>query len=124
MPRNMKSDAMETAWAAAQEIQRKKKHVSVVYKKNQIIAIGTNDYKTHPQAQKLGYRFSEVHSELDAYNKVPFHRRTGKLILLNFRFNRFGDLRMSKPCRLCMPWCSVIFDQIYYSDRQGCLCLL
>jgi hypothetical protein len=60
-----------------------------------------------------------MHSELDAYRKVPKSLRGEKLILLNFRFNRFGEFRNSKPCSVCAKWCGEIFHKIYYTDDTG-----
>jgi len=32
---------------------------------------------------------------------------------------RFGDMRMSKPCCCCLPWCDYVFDDIWYSTNGG-----
>jgi len=60
-----------------------------------------------------------MHSELDAYRKIPKNYRGLKLTLVNVRFNRFQELRMSRPCELCTPWCREVFDNIYYTDNEG-----
>ena len=65
-----------------------------------------------------GYRYDEIHSELDAYRRIPRKFRNN-LILLNYRFNKHGLLRISRPCPLCMPWCLEVFDGIYYSTSEG-----
>ena len=57
---------VEVVLPIATEIARPKKHVSLILRKKKIVSIGTNTTRTHPQAKKLGYRFGEVHSELDA----------------------------------------------------------
>ena len=100
-------------------MERQKKHISIIVHKKEIIAIGQNEYKTHPQSIKLGYRYPEMHSELDAYRKVPKSLRDKKLILLNFRFNRFGNFRNSKPCNVCSKWCENVFHNIYYTTDEG-----
>ena len=79
-------------------------------------SIGTNVFKTHPKAKRLGYRYDEMHSELDALLKAPQRKN---LHLYNFRFNRFGEMRISRPCKLCMPWCIAIFDKIYFTTPEG-----
>ena len=99
------------------EIPRPKKHVSIIIRKNEIVSMGTNVFRTHPQAKKYGYRFDEVHSELDAFLRYKGPR--DNLKLYNFRFNRFGDMRMSKPCCKCLPWCEAIFDDIWYTTNNG-----
>ena len=99
------------------EIPRPKKHVSIIVRKNEIVSIGTNNFKTHPMAKKYGYWFDEVHSELDALLRYKGPKENLKL--LNFRFNRFGDMRISKPCCKCLRWCLAIFDDIWYTTDNG-----
>lgn len=100
-------------------MERQKKHISLVIYKKKIISIGQNIFKTHPDTIKLGYRTPDMHSELDAYRKVPDNLRGEKLILLNFRFNRFGEFRNSKPCPICAKWCNEAFHKIYYTNDEG-----
>lgn len=102
-------------------IPRRRKHVSIIFDKNKIIAVGTNTMKGHPLAKSLGYRFEEQHSELNAYLKCK--QRIG-LSLLNVRYNEAGALRMARPCPLCLPWCKAIFDEIYYTCPLGQVRLL
>lgn len=97
-----------------------KKHCSIISRGNKILSVGINQHKTHPLAAKYNYRYSELHSELDAFRKID--QRT-KLTLINFRYNRYGQMRMSKPCVKCLPWCLEIFDKIYYSTREGIVLL-
>jgi len=98
---------------------RQKKHISLVIYKKKLIAVGQNVFKTHPDTFRLGYRCAEMHSELDAWRKVPKNLRGEKLTLLNFRFNRFGNFRNSKPCPICEKWCAEAFHKIYYTDDNG-----
>jgi len=113
-------DLCNTAFPIAMGINRSQKHVSIILdKKGKIVSIGTNTRKTHPKAQEHGYRFCELHSELDCYLRVPDSRRSEKLTLVNFRFNRFGDMRMSRPCSKCMPWCKAVFERIIYTTDYG-----
>ena len=100
-------------------LNRQKKHASLIIYKRKIIAIGQNIFKTHPDTIRLGYKFGEMHSELDAFRKVPKKFRNKKLILINVRFNRFGEFRNSKPCPVCSRWCSEIFHKIYYTTNDG-----
>ena len=108
---------VNVAVPVALEIGRPKKHVSIIIRKNEIVSVGTNNFRTHPEAKKLGYRFEEVHSELDALLKYKGPK--DNLKLFNFRFNRFADMRMSKPCRLCLSWCKAVFDEIWYTTNEG-----
>ena len=109
------------AFPEAMTIERSQKHISIVLdKKGKVLSFGRNGVRTHPEAAKKGYRFDEVHSELDAFLRLPRDKRGDKdLVLLNFRFNRFGELRISRPCPKCMPWCEAIFGQIIYSMNDG-----
>lgn len=100
-------------------MQRQKKHISIILYKKEIVSIGQNEYKTHPQSVKLGYKYPEMHSELDAFRKVPRSLRNKKLVLLNFRFNRFGNYRNAKPCPICSKWCKDIFHDVYYTTDEG-----
>lgn len=98
-------------------IDRPKRHCSIILRKGRVISVGTNLLKTHPMAKKYGYLFDELHSELDAYRKCEDDR--SGLELWNFRFNRFGNERLSRPCPKCLPWCVEVFDRIYYTTGNG-----
>jgi hypothetical protein len=109
------------AFPKAMEVARSKKHISLILnKKGNVLSAGCNEMRTHPEAAKMGYRYNEVHSELDALIRLDKIMRNSKdLILLNYRFNRFGDFRMSRPCTKCMPWCIAIFKEIIYTTKNG-----
>jgi hypothetical protein len=100
-------------------MERQKKHISLVIYKKKIISVGQNIFKTHPYTLKLGYRTADMHSEFDAFRKIPKNLLGEKLILLNFRFNRFGQARNSKPCPVCSKWCDEVFHKIYYTTDEG-----
>jgi hypothetical protein len=110
---------LNIAYPICLKIPRQKKHVSLILYKKQIISVGTNSFKTHPAAKQIGYRFEELHSELDAYTKVPKELRTKSLTLVNVRFNKYRQLRMAKPCSLCLDWCSEIFTDIWFTTNEG-----
>ena len=112
-------NVLKIAYPICLSIPRQKKHVSLIFYKKNLLSIGTNSFKTHPQAKKIGYRFEEMHSELDAYTKVPREFKNKKLTLVNIRFNKFKQLRMAKPCNLCSEWCKEIFDEIWYTTNDG-----
>ena len=108
---------IQVALPRSLQIGRQKKHVSIIVRKNEIVSIGTNNFKTHPKAKKYGYRFDEVHSELDAL--LRYKGPKDNLKLINYRFNRFGMMRMSKPCCNCLQWCLALFDEVWYSTNTG-----
>jgi hypothetical protein len=97
---------------------RNHNHVSLILQEGKLHGVGTNKRKTHPLAMKYGYRSCELHSELDALLKIPRWDRYN-LLLINFRFGPKGDIKLSKPCALCLPWCIQAFDEIYYSVPDG-----
>ena len=101
------------------QVNRQKKHTSLVLCKKRVISIGFNHFKTHPKARELGYMFDEMHSELDAFRKIPKHFLDKKLVLVNVRYNKNGEMRMSKPCCTCESWCKEIFHKIYYTTNEG-----
>lgn len=80
------------------------KHFSFVLKKSAILAIGVNNSeKTHPLAQKYGYIYNAIHSELAAlisYGK-EWDRR---LTLLNIRIMAYDrkSTGLSMPCKRCI----------------------
>ena len=108
---------LELAKHIASTANRDRAHVSIITRKNRLIAVGTNNWKTHPRTAMLGYMYPYLHSELDAYRKIktPLDRLT----LLNFRISTTGKLGMSRPCKFCMPWCSEIFDRIVFTNDKG-----
>jgi hypothetical protein len=114
---------LEKAFPICMAIPRQKKHCSLVFHKNRLISVGCNRFKTHPQAKKIGYQYEEMHSEFDAYRKVPKNLCGKKLHLVNIRFNKEGELRMAKPCELCLPWCMTVFQSIKYTTDEGILSL-
>lgn len=98
------------------DIPRTKKHVSLIVRKGRVLAIGTNAFKGHPLATRIGYRFGEQHSELNALIKCSQRER---ITLVNVRFNKDDQMRMARPCQLCLPWCASLFDEIYYTCPDG-----
>ena len=100
-------------------VQRDRMHVSLVIRKNKLISVGTNNWKTHPKTIKLGYMLPYLHSELDAVRKI--NTSLDKLTLINYRFSKTGHVGMSRPCKYCMPWCVNMFDKIYYTNEEGIL---
>lgn len=111
------SKFIDVARPISLQIERQKKHVSLVVRKGIVESVGTNQFKTHPLAKKYGYRYDEVHSELDALLKYKGSK--DGLTLVNFRFNSDGEMRMSKPCCLCLPWCTAVFNDIFYTTNDG-----
>jgi len=104
----------------ATNIPRHRMHISLIYRRNKLLAWGTNHTKMHPKALRMGYRTPYLHSELDAYRKVQ-HMGLKNLTLVNYRFKANGLIGLSKPCPICMLWCTEIFNKIFYSNNEGSL---
>lgn len=108
--------SISLARSIASQSDRKFKHVSLVFHKKQLVAVGTNVLSTHPVATQYGYRFDNPHSELKALMGTK-HRK--HLTLINYRFNKRGELKNSRPCKICSTWVPLVFDNVYYSNEQG-----
>lgn len=92
-------------------------HVSaIVFGKS--FVVGINGEKSHPNIIPYGRERTLLHSEMAAFIKVK-NLADKDLTLINFRFNRRLQLRLSKPCKDCMKWCRIEFNSIYYSNNSG-----
>ena len=120
MNRNKLTGLIDQARALALDLPpNSNRHLSFIFNKQRLISIGANYGKSHTETQRRGYGYSEVpHSELRAFMRVPYTQRED-LVLVNFRFNKRGQLRISKPCRLCSNWCNSVFKHIYYTTDNG-----
>lgn len=96
------------------------RHFTFIIQGNKIIGYGTNRYGSAPSG--FGYdENSEIHSEPDAF------RRCGKLLdknkpfkVINIRFNRYGEIRMSKPCKCCNGFLKVMgATTVWFSTNAG-----
>ena len=83
---------LNIAYPICLDIPRQKKHVSIIVHKHKIVSVGVNRFKTHPKAKEIGYPFEEMHSELDAFQKIEKRLIGKKLHLINVRFNKFGQI--------------------------------
>lgn len=98
------------------------KHFSFACRRNTVCGIGWNKVnKTHPLAMKHGYRFNNIHSELDCIIKLdakPSELCQYKLV--NVRLDKYGIVRMSKPCIVCQKLLNVFnFNEVLYSNNSG-----
>ena len=115
---NLDQRWLDVAQKISTNILRDKAHISLILRKNELLAIGSNQWKTHPKTVELGYKYPWLHSELDAYTKLK-NKKVDRLTLINLRYSKTGKLGMAKPCKYCMPWCLEIFDNILYSNENG-----
>lgn len=96
------------------------KHFSFIVKKNNIYSISwNNSLKTHPLANKFGYRFNATHSELSAIVSFSDLANSHKYEFLNLRFYN-GKIGISRPCDKCQRLLVHYgFNIVTYSDEFG-----
>lgn len=96
------------------------RHYTFVVQNNKILELGMNRL-TQPERTR-GYKdFSGRHAELDAMYKargIMDHNKPFEII--NIRLNRRGELRLSKPCKVCDAWLRTTnCKTILYSTDDG-----
>jgi hypothetical protein len=110
------SDLIQHAWdfSEKESTKQRKRHVSVIVRNREPLVTATNQFEVPSRYAYRGYR--SLHSEVHAFMKCNVK---DNLTLYNFRFNNQKQLRMAKPCKICMPWCEAVFETIIYSDKNG-----
>lgn len=104
-------------------------HTTFIVKKNKIIKIGINSYKTHPRNLLYNYRgkednvdirrFVAVHSELSAILKYG-KDDCSDCTFVNVRIDKNGVPCMSKPCIGCSDLLNTVgFKRLYYTNDNG-----
>lgn len=95
---------------------------SVLVKSGRVISFGWNSRKRTPKSAKLGYNWS-LHAEIDTcLGFSPEEIRDATLY--NYREDRQGRRKISKPC----PTCEHVLRglgvrRVYYSTTEGTQCL-
>jgi deoxycytidylate deaminase len=108
------------------------RHFSFILKQRKILAIGTNQRKTHPLNLKnrkissiTGEDFSEqkhICSEFHAINKLKrlTNANTKKCTLVNMRYDRNRRLAFAKPCMSCVSLLAYHeFKKVLWTDNDG-----
>jgi tRNA(Arg) A34 adenosine deaminase TadA len=98
------------------------KHVSFIVDRRSILSIGWNQpFKTHPIAERFKYRYAAIHSELHAILKFPRpNKELYKYQFINVRIDKFGKLKMAKPCSKCLVLLSFFgVRQVEFSNSKG-----
>jgi len=120
-------------WARALRPAHKPKnfHVSFILQKTRVVAVGLNSEKTHPLNLKYpkisdeGVNVSShkfTCSELNAFIKLKNLRKrsTNKLVVVNVRILKNGELGYSAPCQSCRSLISYLdIKELYYTDFTG-----
>jgi len=102
---------------------------AVVARKHTILAVGTNQVKSHPLQKKYNKeRFEKeqdtcqhhIHAEMDALLKVKNVDDLSKASIYVFRRNGNGALAMSRPCPACMTKIIEMgIKKVYYTTDAG-----
>jgi len=106
------------------------KHCAIITKGGRIISSEMNNMKSHPFAMKpLGcLHKSEItkddlrtmHAEMAAIRKIKNKDRLKGASIFVFSMNRRGNLRISRPCTLCMYYIKLYgISKIYYTIENG-----
>lgn len=98
------------------------RHFSFILDGNKVISIGQNNKdKTHPLAFKSGYKYSCIHSELDALVRTKINPNKFKqCIIVNVRLNRFNNINLSRPCIHCQNLIkNYKFKKCFYTNENG-----
>lgn len=91
--------------------------------KGSILAVGTNDFRTHTLNKTNNYRSDYIHAEIAAIVKVDrsiFYNDT-PINMYSLRFGKDGRLLMAKPCDLCEAILEryTNIKNIFYSNEKG-----
>lgn len=132
MSNNLITRAIDISYALYEKnrVKQEKKnnhHVSVVFFKNKVVAIGENSIKTHPinllnpRFDRRGNNIASIKgtcSELAAFlvlkNKTGI--KTENCVLVNIRIDNNGRLAYSRPCKSCESLLKYLnFKRVFYS---------
>lgn len=99
-------------------------HITSIYDKNRVIAIGMNNYKSHPKANQFRRKeiwsdyLPSIHSELSAIMKLG-EESCSKYTFFNVRINRCGEVASSRPCSGCGSLLAQVgFNKLFYSTGE------
>lgn len=106
-------------------------HATFAVYKGKTLAIGINRRKTHPanlvnkKYNRNGVDFSQngaTCSELACLTKVRNMTDIplSKMVLVNFRVDRKGEIGFSAPCHACQNLCKYLgVKTLFYTDSNG-----
>ena len=127
----MKMKFFEKAKAASEMSDYKRIKIgAVIVYKNRVVSVGWNTTKTNPLQKSLNHlRFkadeycASLHAEMMAFLRLPYGLDHRNLSIYVYRENRFGELRMSRPCPSCISKIKELgINNIYYTSTDGGYC--
>lgn len=106
-------------------------HVSIIFDKKKVLAIGVNNKKTHPRnlknpkatpegvdVSREKYSCSELNAFIKLKNKSNI--KFSKCTLLNVRLLRDGSFGNAKPCQSCESLIRYLgFKEVYFTNENG-----
>jgi len=95
-------------------------HFTFIVQGKKILGFGTNRYGPAPTG--FGYdENSEIHSEPDAFHKYGNKiDKTKPFKVVNIRFNKLGEIKMSKPCKCCNGFLKVMgANTVWFTTDAG-----
>ena len=106
------------------------KHYAVITKAGRIISSGRNNMKSTPfamrplnclhKAEIFNDDLRTMHAEMSAIKKVKNKDRLKGASIFVYSLNRRGELRISRPCSLCLHYIKEYeISKIYYTDKGG-----
>lgn len=97
----MKESILKLAIAVANMSEYKQKIGVVIFKNNKIISTGYNQIRYCGKISPKYKLYKEsLHAEQDAILNAPRRLLKGASILV-VRINRFGEMKLAKPCPMC-----------------------
>lgn len=88
----------------------------VIVKKNEVVGIGFNKFKTHP---KSNHPFQMVHAELDAILGTDKHVLENADVYV-YRETKHGEQAMAKPCPYCESALRAVgVKNVYFTADYG-----
>lgn len=125
--------SVELSYALYDEVENghRCKHFSLVFYKDRVITIATNNKKTspwnlrNPKINRQGIDISHLKgscSELRA--TLQLKRKTNipynKCVLVNVRINKNRKIDISKPCTGCLNLLKFInYKSVFYTNKNG-----
>lgn len=98
-------------------------HFSFIIDKSKILSIGWNT--VGGSTPKIGnlktfYPLGGQHSEHNSLRRLSDLNLARTSTLVNIRLNNRGEIRMSKPCDICMGLIKTVgFKKLFYSTNNG-----
>ena len=115
----LKQNIIEKAIEEAKISKCYPQHGCVIFKGSRIITTGFNEIR---YCNRLNYKYRKWINSLHAEQKAILFSKNDlkRCSLLVIRLNAHGELKYSKPCKVCQGLiANVGINKVYYSDKNG-----